>query len=65
MMPQLKIEDAYREAVIALGEAQVRERLLVKHIDDMQREIDRLTPTPAQPESKPHDKGAPKTATQV
>jgi hypothetical protein len=60
MIPQLKIEDAYREAVTALGEAQVRERLLVKHIDDMQRDIDRLNPGKTEPQSKSQDKGAPK-----
>lgn len=61
MIPQLKLEDAYREAVTALGEAQVRERLLVKHIDDMQREIERLSPSKAQPQGKTHHKDTPKS----
>jgi len=55
MMPQINVEEAYREAVTALGEAQVRERILTKFIDDLQREITRLS-TPKTPQAKGHDK---------
>ena len=56
MTPQVNIEDAYREAVTALGEAQVRERLFLKHINELQLEIERLTTALTTPQTKKQTK---------
>lgn len=47
---QVSLEDAYREATTALGEALVRERLLLRRVAELEAEHarppDPLTPAP-------------------